>query len=74
MRQLCCKFFFNNSILKIVFFRKNEGSRITFEDIYIFRWSMLTTLKMARKQLKLQEESPAGCDGEGKQNKQSKGN
>ena len=32
-------------------------------------WSMLTTLKLARKPVKLQKESPAGCAGEGKQSK-----
>ena len=29
----------------------------------------VTTLKMARKPVKLQQKSPAGCAGEGKQNK-----
>ena len=29
----------------------------------------VTTLKMARKPMKLQKESPAGCAGEGKQSK-----
>ena len=29
----------------------------------------VTTLKMARKPVKLQKENPAGCDGEGKHNK-----
>ena len=37
--------------------------------VYFWWWSMLTTLKMARKPDKLQKESPAGCAGEGKQNK-----
>ena len=30
---------------------------------------MLTALKMARKPVKLQKESPAGCAREGKQNR-----
>ena len=32
----------------------------------------LTTLKMASKPMKLQNESPAGCTGEGKQSKGKK--
>jgi len=31
-----------------------------------------TTLKMARKTVKLQKENPAGCAGEGKQSKGNK--
>ena len=35
MGQLCNKFIFNNSIFKIVCFRKYEGFQITFQDTYI---------------------------------------
>ena len=45
---------------------RREPLALEFGGVLLFD---VTTLKMARKPVKLQKENPAGCAGEGKQSK-----
>ena len=52
----------------IISFKILEIQNIAYIRLLLLLFDV-TTLKMARKPVKLQKESPAGCAGEGKQSK-----